>query len=319
MPLITARLILICYASLVAWPATAGSLTKAWQQAQSHGQLSQVRALADAASAQQQAAHSAHGLNLSLVATGTYLDDDLVVQGADLAAATHTGSALIDQLLGELAASATTKLGDRANIRGALVARYPVYWGGAKQATEAVASINTQIANSAVLQVEQALFIELVNRYFGVAQDQLLTRLSREQAMALELHQRNANALERQGQIAAAERILADAALSDAQVHQRNAAIRLTHAQFALSQLTQVSPNDDNALLLVKQVPLPPLTVSLGMLLTHSPLIETANHEIEKTQQLVKLAKAAKLPKVALIADVNLYKDDELASELTPN
>lgn len=196
-----------------------------------------------------------------------------------------------------------------------LTASQPLYAGGRIQA-------GIRAANAAVAAAEAqrngqhgSLLLELVQRYFGHRLATQSVAVRRTTADSLSRHLDNARKLEREGQIARAERLRAEVALADAQRELLTAQRQEDLARRGLAALLATS----DELLPVTAIPAPPPPESLESLteraLRANPQLTRAAEQKTRAEQGMIAARGEFAPAIGLFALGNLYSHDPILRE----
>ncbi|MFV0447147.1 MAG: TolC family protein [Vibrio sp.] len=265
-------------------------------------------------------ANSKGNLNLPSITVGanyTRLDNNItlsVQQVAESSAQSIALSAFLSSL-----GSFTSTITERDIFTSSIRAVWPIFTGGRISAAQNAASGQKEEAQSQLAMETQARYEDLAKYYFSVvlAQQVLETRVSVE--AGLTKHRDNAAKLEQQGQIAHVERLQADASLDKASVERKKAQKDLDIAQSALTEIlgqtTQVEPD---GMLFINQS-LPPMNAFIDQTLNTYPGLNLLDAKEKQASSLINAEKGKYYPEVYLYGDYNLYEDDSLASQMTPD
>lgn len=204
----------------------------------------------------------------------------------------------------------TTRLEiDRQDYRSVLAtARQPLYAGGRIQAgiRAADAAIGTAQAEQRGTQGE--LQLELVQRYFGQHLAEQSVQARQLTVDSLRHHLDDARALEREGQIARAERLRAEVAWAEAQRELGDAQRQAALARSALATLLA----SEQGYVTSTPIPQTPTPESLQQLkqraLAGNPQLQRAAHEHDRAEQGVRAARGEFAPTIGLFALSRLYE-----------
>ncbi len=302
-----------------AFNGQAQTLADAWVEAQQHASIKMVESLANSAKASAQAIDATQSLKVDLTASVIHLDDDINLYGSDLADATSTGSPIIDDVLSILAQDLVTTIGDQTSTRASLVAAYPLYSGGKTRLASEIALLEYELAEADVVKAKQLVFIDVVRRYLNAAFAEQALALMSTQLKAMLEHQQNAVSLEREGQIAAAERILVDAQVQKLRVAVHNQQLLLDTLYYALGQVASITKVNVKLLAAARSLAPYDAATQMQCAINQSPTLKHAQIKQRQSLRAIELASADYKPTVALVADVNLYRGDSLIDQTSPD
>jgi len=267
--------------------------------------------------------NSKSSLNLPSISVGanfTRLDNDITLSGQQIMDSTgQTISPAVSALLSSYVGSVASTISERDILTSSIRAVWPIFTGGRITAAQDAAQGKQEEAQSQLAMEAQARYEDLAKYYFSVvlAQQVLETRYSVENGLTK--HRDNAVKLEQQGQIAHVERLQADASLDKATVERKKAQKDLDIAQSALTEiLGQTTTVEPDGVLFINQN-LPPLNAFVEQTLNTYPGLSILDAKEKQANSLIDAEKGKYYPEVYLYGDYNLYEDDSLASQLTPD
>ncbi|WP_422102385.1 TolC family protein [Vreelandella sp.] len=309
------------------------SLPTAWQQLREQdddvaaGQAAQQRAAALLSSSS-----SLLLPQIDLIGSYTHLNSPIEVDALALnplasAAATLPGQLLVDLIGGPEAF--TTPVTNRNIARSSLAMFWPLYTGGRITTARDLLSLEEQAASLLLEEVYRVRFMELVSTYYGLVMAERALATQRQTEATLGHHYRSAQALEDQFQIARVERLAAEAAYDRARITTRAVEEQRNSAQQALASLvhhagTQPSRVAHSSSLLAPSSPLftlralPPIDTFRPGLANHPGLRLLANKKAQ-AESVVDASRGLYQPNVFMYGSYNLYEDDSVASDLTPD
>jgi len=210
-------------------------LAEAWERVRtSHAALAAARLETDRRDEERHAARSLYGPQVEVVGRYTVIDQPIVIdldplRGAILALHPSVPSAAMPSFV--------QPVQDAQFLRAQLTAVWPVYTGGRIRAAQRAAAAGVDEAEAGFRVTADHLFSELVRRYYG-AQLACVVRSMRVATLdGLTGHLRQAEALEREGQIARAERLHAQVARDEAERELMRAETQVVIAERALASL----------------------------------------------------------------------------------
>ena len=261
--------------------------------------------------------------SVSVGANYIRLDQDVTLSGGQILESTGeeipTAIGMMLYSYGLDLGAITSTLSERDIIHASINAIWPIFTGGRIKAAKSAAEWKTEEAKSRLEMAKQDRFEDLSRYYFSVilASQVLDTRIAVEKGLTH--HRDNAIKLEEHAQIAHVERLQADASLAQAVVERKKAEKNLEIARSALTEiLNQSEPVTPNALLFINRT-LPPLDSFISQTLETYPGLAVLNAKEKQAENLVKAKKGTFLPEVLLYGNYNLYEDDSLTSQLTPD
>ncbi|MGH8235644.1 MAG: TolC family protein, partial [Steroidobacteraceae bacterium] len=204
---------------------------------------------------------------------------------------------------------------DRFGIAEVTV-RWPIFAGGRIGAARAAASLGASAAHWARTTADDALFLELVTRYYAVSVAQRAVEVQEALLSGLGQHDRNARALYDNDQISHVERLVSAVALAQGEQSALNRRHTLALARSALATLLSLPDAPDP----VTELTVPKLDSQLNTLHSDAeatnPLLRQLVEVRAQAEQGVKAAKGEYLPTVALFGAYKL--DSYQLPELLP-
>ena len=296
---------------------------RAWEEIQ---QISDVlaaeRANIERSELLQEATKSLNYPQVDLSGSYTVLDDAVQLDLLDFNPITKLegnpiGEDIIEAIGGRDAFK--TDLTNRSFGRVALTALWPIYTGGRITAVKEIGAAQTDIANQLFDITQRTVFEELVKVYFGVVLAQQNFDTHRQLEADFLKHLGNAQALEREGQIAEVERLTIQVAYDQARVKTLKSQKSLEIAQVALRQMlhsaVEVFPTDP----LFTNAQLPPDQPFIRTSLGKSPLLHSLDARERELQAIEKAERGRYHPEVFLFADVPLYTDNAIIPSYLPD
>ncbi len=256
--------------------------------------------------------------SISLGANFTRLDNDVTLSGEQIMHSTGQTLPLPAALLSSIG-SVTSTVSERDIFSSSIRAVWPIFTGGRISAAQNAAEGKKEEAQSQLAMEVQARYEDLAKYYFSVvlSKQVLETRLSVEQG--LKKHRDNALKLEQQGQIAHVERLQAEASLDKAIVERKKAQKNLDIAQSALSEIlgqeTTIEPEDT----LFINSSLPPMGAFIEQTLNTYPGLDILSAKEKQANSLIDAENGKYYPEVYLYGDYNLYEEDSLVGQMTPD
>ena len=311
---------LVWSAAVVAEDYTFG---RAWEEIrQISDVLAAERANVERSELLQEATKSLNYPQVDLSGSYTVLDDAVEAD----ALAYNPLTELKDNPIGELLIDAIggpdafkTDITNRSFGRVALTALWPIYTGGRITAAKEIGAAQTDIANQMFDITQRTVFEELVKVYFGVVLAQQNLETHRQLQADLLKHLGNAQALEREGQIAEVERLTIQVAYDQSRVRTLKSQKSLEIAHVALRQLlhsaVEVFPTDP----LFTNAQLPPDQPFIRTSLGKSPLLRSLDARDRELQAIEKANRGRYYPEVFLFADVPLYTDNSILTGYLPD
>ncbi|BDY06726.1 TolC family protein [Ferrimonas sp. YFM] len=308
---------LLCFSgALSAQPL---SLHQAWQR---------VESVSDKLQAQQQAHQRAEAElgvaqqlgDPSLTLRGSYLrlDRPVELDARAINPLPQLLSALPAGLLPPLPDSAwKTEITDRDIYHASLQAVWPLYVGGRIEAAKSIKAAEAEQQKQQTRLDTQERFTTLVERYFALALTRKVEQLHQARLETLKQHLANAEALQRQGQIAEVEKLNAQVAMEQGEVALSQASRRRVLAQMALDTLLQQKGSE-----LSQPLALPMQSPDLDswhrqMLDTH-PALALFGAKEAQAKGAIEAERGRYKPELALVGNYSFDVDESLLSELEP-
>ena len=303
---------------------------QAWSQLQKNSDaIAASRANLQKTAQLQEATRSLYLPDVSISAGYSRLD-----QAVTLSPAQITGSLAQPELAGQLFGSLANSLGatpaqlnsgltseitEQDVVLASLNAVWPIYTGGRVGVAQTIAGSQTMEADYLLRMEQQTRFEQLAKVYFGVVlADAVLTTRS-EVVTGLAKHLDFAQKLEAQGQIARVERLKAEASHDKARVEQQKARRDLEISQMALRRLLKEDTDISTISPLFINAQLPPLETTITATLDNHPGLGILDEKKVQAQGLVDASRGEYFPEVFMFGNYNLYQQDTLAADLTPD
>ncbi|WP_218567607.1 TolC family protein [Pseudomonas cavernae] len=250
-----------------------------------------------AAEGKREAAAAKHLPQLALSSNHYLLDKDIEVDLGDVR------QAFIDRGDGALAARINDVTIQERNF-GSLdaIVKYPVYTGGRITAGVAVAESGIAASREAREHTHEELLLELVRRYYGVRVADEALAVQTAAARGLREHQRHAEHLEKEGQIARVERLSANVAAAEAERERVVAERNLTMARQALTSLLDAEAMPPGQLGIPSVESLPPLQRFVSGTRDNNAQLKQLAATRKQAESATSAVKGAYLPTVNLLA-----------------
>ncbi|GAA5526043.1 hypothetical protein Maes01_02632 [Microbulbifer aestuariivivens] len=305
----------LCTAALTSAAPVSNSYSLTFAEAlrrlHSHPLLMASRARIASAEAENQAARALALPRLGIEGTYARLSDPIEVDLAPL-------NRLIESLDPALPSIPNPILqGDSFGVVMATLA-WPVFTGGRIDAAKKATAAGITGAVAAADTTSDTLLLDLVTRYYGVAVNERALAVQTEVVSSLTDHLANAEALEREGQIASVERMQVEVALAQAQVAEQERRHALQISRAGLANLIGLniqgwSTSAGPAL----AIPEPQELQTLQEVARQSnPVIQQLTAITAQADQAIRAARSAYWPDVTLLGGYELESD--LLPELLP-
>lgn len=200
--------------------------------------------------------------------------------------------------------------------RPILTATMPLYAGGQMDAARAGAASRVAIEEANRDETSEQGLAQLARAYFGRQLAAQAFAIRRDVVTGIRAHVAAARALEREQQIAPAQRLQAEAALEEALREEEKAAADLAAANIGLAGLLrvpgQVAPTTPLA---VPDRPLPPLDDFILTALDNHPGLNRLEASVRLADAGVAAEKAQLRPTVYALAQYNLDRQDTLVTD----
>ncbi len=306
------------------------TFSAAWKTVKAENDALQAsQAEVERAGHEQDAAKWLYLPEVDISAAYIHLDDDVELSPDDILDSMSGG----DQVKGiisnlaqgvgfspsQLNSALTSHIADQDSLSSSLDITWPIFTGGRITAAQDIA---TGQLNEAKFKFKSQLisqFQNLVRYYFGavLAKQVYGTRVSVEKG--LKQHRDNAVLLEKGGQIARVERLMAEASYDKAVVERKKAGRDFEIAQIALSRMLKsrnvVDPTDT----LFVADDLPGLDHFISSTMNSYPGLGVLDSKEEQASGLVDLEEGKYLPTVALFSKIHLYEENDLINDLVPD
>lgn len=289
----------------------AGPLTfaDAWQQLQrTNPALQAARAEVDRRSAERAATRSLQQPQVDLSATQTWIDQPIVI---DLDP--------IRQMMLKLHPTVpavgippflTTVQGDTF-LKSQVSAVWPIYTGGRITAARRAGVAGEAEAQAALRQTENALFSDLVRRYYGLQLARAAQATRTVVLAGVEEHLRQAMRLEEEGFVTRAERLHADVARAEARREKQKADRLVEIAGIALGGLLadESAPAPASPLFVVTS-PLDPVDRFVARAAAHQPALENLAARRAQAVEGINAERGRLRPEVYLFGAKELNRGD---------
>lgn len=268
---------------------------------------------------------------IDLLGSYTHLDNPIEVDALALNPLSSVADSLPGQLLVDLIGGPNafrTPVTNRNVARSSLAMFWPLYTGGKISSARELLTLEEREASLLLEEVYRVRFMDLVTAYYGLvmAERALTTQQQAEDTLAQ--HYRSARALEDQYQIAQVERLAAEAAYDRSRITTRAIREQRDSAQQALASLVHYAPSESGlgghssgptpTSPLFTLASLPPIGHFQPGLANHPALRLLANTQAQ-AESVVEASRGLYHPNVFMFGSYNLYEDDSLASDLTPD
>ncbi len=293
------------------------SFYQAWQSVLTNNDgLAAERANVDQAQLKQDASGALNLPSVTLSANYTRLDDDVEISPSDLAESMPIGSsALIKAFDGML----TSTLMDKDVFTSSIRAIWPIFTGGRISAAQDIAEGKKDEAKYMLQMKQQAKFEDLSKYYFGVVLSEQVFATRQEVEQGLKEHFEHAKKLEEQGQIARVQRLQAEVAYDKAKVETRKAQRNVEITQMALTHLLKANSLTRPSTKLFINESLPPMQAFLDKTLNEYPGLSILDAKEKQADGLVGVEKGKYYPEVFVYGNYNVYSDDTLVGNTTPD
>lgn len=185
----------------------------------------------------------------------------------------------------------------------------PIFMGGKINAANRAARINEQSAVMAGNTTRNALISELVERYFGLSLAMQVVDVRRQVLSGVEVHLRDAEALEEQGMIARSEKLYVEFKLAEAQRELENARLQVATLQSALANTLGQNTDNDRTPISVMFVldRLESVEYYKEMARENNPLLSQVGLKRELAEQGVKAQRADFFPQIVAMGGGTFY------------
>lgn len=266
------------------------TLDETWQRVrEANPALGAARVESDRRSEEQKAARSLFLPQVEVVGRYTMIDQSIII---DLDPIRRVILGLHPTVPTAAIPSFIQPVQDDHFMQAQLTAVWPVYTGGRIRAAQRAAAAGLDSAEADTRYTSGQLFSELVRRFYGTQLARVVRAMRADTLTSLTEHLRQAELLEREGQIARAERLHAQVSRDEAERESMNAETQVEIAQAALAGLFGgKEPVIPASPLFIVTKPLPPLDTFLLASDAHHPALEmidsrgvqaTAGVEVEK-------------------------------------
>lgn len=183
----------------------------------------------------------------------------------------------------------------------------PVFMGGKISAARRAAELNEQLVHEQTAQTRNALVSELVERYFGYVLALQVTEVRRMVVDGVRGHLEDALAMERNGMIAASERLYVEFKVAEAERELQDAEVQLQTLRSALENTlgNRIGGQPATALFVLDTVGTPDYFRQVAA--DCNPLLNQVAYKHELAQENVRVQRAEFFPEVVAIAGGSLY------------
>lgn len=290
---------------------------QAWQSLlRNNDGLAAERASVEQAEYKQQAAGAMNLPSITLSANYTRLDDDIDVSPSEFADSTSLGSSALTQAFDGML---TSTLVEKDVFTSSIRAIWPIFTGGRISAAQDIAKAKSEEAKYLLEMKQQGKFEDLSKYYFGMVLSQQILSTRQEVEQSLKEHFDNALKMQEQGQIARVQRLQAETAYHKAQVDTKKAQRDLEIAQMALTNLIKAPALAEPSTHLFINESLPPMQAFMDKTLQSYPGLSILDAKEKQASGLVDVEKGKYYPEVYLYGNYNLYQDDTLVGDNTPD
>ncbi len=251
-----------------------------------------------------------------------------VTVGTALAKMTHVGKIspqfahdignLLQSLSGD-SVNTTTELTKQDVFTSTLTAIIPIFTGWRIEAAEEIAAQQTKESKARLALLQQTEFAALAKVYFGVVLAEKVLETKIEAEKGLEIHHNHAIALEKEGQIARVERLKAEAAFDRARVATGKSRRMLEVAKLALTKMLQQESEAVPRSTLFINKELSEKENFIDKTLAAHPALAILKTKKEQAKGLIKVEKGNYYPQLFAMGTYNLYKDNSIVGESTPD
>ncbi|MGL5006260.1 MAG: TolC family protein [Plesiomonas sp.] len=211
-----------------------------------------------------------------------------------------------------------TNLSNQTIKMAGVNALWVIYSGGRISAAQTAAYAQADEARQQFALKRLQAFSDLTRFYYGVTLAKNVYQTRQQVAVALNEHLQHAIKFEQQGQIAKVERTSAQVAYDRARVDAENARRELEIAQLVLDELlhkNDVQPTSP----LVTRLNLPSVQSLVKTALKANPAMSLLDAKDKQAESLEKAERGRYLPNVAAIGNYNMYHDDSILGQRTPD
>ena len=200
--------------------------------------------------------------------------------------------------------------------RPIVTATMPIYAGGQMDAARDGAASRVAIEEANRVEASEQGLVQLGRAYFGRQLAAQALAIRQDVVAGIREHVTAARALEREQQIAAAQRLQAEAALEEALREAEKAGADLAAADIALAGLLRSPVRVEPATpLAVSQQPLPPLDTFLASAMDQHPGLNRLEASVRLAGAGVAAEQAQLRPTVYALAQYNLDRQDTLVTD----
>lgn len=221
----------------------------------------------------------------------------------------------LPEFFASLPGSVRLKTAD-TSFRPVATAVMPLYTGGAIPALRDAAGANLDMARARQAEAGRLESVNLVRLYFGQTLTHEALIIARDTRDGFDLHLRNAEAMEREGFLSAAQRLQIQVARDAAQRQVDRAELEHDTAVQSLARLLDVTPTvAPTSPLFVNSTPPGPVDAFIADGVADHPVIALAGAGRELADAGVDLARSRLRPSVYAFGAYNLNREDALPIE----
>ncbi len=266
---------------------------------------------------------------IDLLGSYTRLDSPIEVDALALNPLSGAADSIPGQLLVNLLGGPDafrTPVTSRNVSRSSLALFWPLYTGGKISSTRELLQLGDREAELLLEEIRHARFLELVLAYYGLVMAERMLATQEQAEDTLSRHYASAQAMEDEFQIARVERLAAQAAhdkarittaaLRDQRDGARDALASMVHYQSNSLSATQQGPQPDSRLFTIDNLP---MLAELQAGLNNHPGLQLLHTQRAQAESVTRASRGLYQPNVFLFGSYNLYEDDSLASDLTPD
>lgn len=250
--------------------------------------------------------------------------DALALNPLSSAAESIPGQILIDALGGSDAFR--TPVTNRDVSRSSLAMFWPLYTGGKITTARELLQLGDREAELLLKEIRHARFLALVEVYYGLVMAERALATQQLAEATLYRHFSSAQALEGEFQIARVERLAAQAAYDKARITTasvrdqrdgaREALASMVHYQADSLSDAQQGPQPGSSLFILDTLP---VQAELQAGLSSHPGLQLLATKRAQAESITRASRGLYQPNVFLFGSYNLYENDSLASDLSPD
>ncbi|WP_158277311.1 TolC family protein [Opitutus sp. ER46] len=305
------RVLLAATVALVVSAVTAAPLpfAEAWRQLQQRNPaLQAARAERERRGHEQTATRSLLQPQIDLALTQTWIDEPIVL---DLDPIRSAMLKLHPSISPATVPSFATPVQNNQFFKGQVTAMWPLYTGGRIQAARRAGEAGVAESEAAWRQTENALFTELVRRYYGLQLARVVQATRVTVLAGVEEHLRQATRLEAEGFVNRAERLHADVARAEARREKQKADRLVEIAGIALAGLlADEQPPLPESPLFVITSPLESAASFVSAAAAHQPVLDAIAAKRAQAAEGVRAERGRLQPEVYWFGVKELNRGD---------